>query len=285
MARKKKKKSPYYAVALFDACGHLFKSPIVLSWVLVISGLIALTAMSVPKLRATQISADDLKVTFHDPPVWLDDSLLLELQDVARINLARTTVGREGLMQTAEALGATGWFTDVKQVQWLNDTEAIVHATYLIPYAKVQDNNETVFIDVHGRRLPTRVGAIVKQKYHFITLKEPKYERPMRPGLQWNGGDIMAGLDVLKLIYNKPWATQVQHINLARWTSNGTLILETNTPSFFIWGSSPGKEHGLEALADHKIDRLNHIFTKYGRIDQGIEAEFDLTNTSAVIRN
>ena len=189
MARKKKKKFPYYAVALFDACGkHLFKSPIVLSWVLVISGLIALTAMSVPKLRATQISAADLKVTFHNPPVWLDDSLLLELQDVARIHLARTTVGREGLMQTAEALGATGWFTDVKQVQWLNDTEAIVHATYLIPYAKVQDNNGTVFIDVHGRRLPTRVGAIVKQKYHFITLKEPKYERPMRPGLQWNGG-------------------------------------------------------------------------------------------------
>ena len=97
--------------------------------------------------------------------------------------------------------------------------------------------------------------------------------------------DIMAGLDVLKLIYNKPWATQVQHINLARWTSNGTLILETDTPSSFIWGSSPGEEHGLEALADHKIDRLNHIFTKYGRIDQGIEAEFDLTNTSAVIRN
>ena len=285
MVRNKNKKFSTKLFVVVGAFSHLFKSPIVLSWVLAVAGLIALTAMSVPKLRAIQISVSDLKVTFNDPPIWLDDSLLLELQDVARIHLASTTVGREGLIQTADALAATGWFNVIKQVQWVNDTEAIVHASYLIPYAKVLDQNGIVFIDMQGRRLPTRVGAIVKPNYHFITLKEPSFERPMRPGLQWNGGDILAGLNVLKLIYNKPWATQILFINLARWTTSESLMLETDTPSVFIWGSSPGEEHGLEALAEHKIERLNHIFTKYGRIDQGIEAEFDLTNTSAVIRN
>lgn len=285
MARKINKKFSAKLLDILGAISHLFKSPIVLSWTLAIAGLIALTAMSVPKLRAIQISAADLKVTFSDPPIWLDDSLLLELQDVARIHLASTTVGRAGLIQTADALAATGWFNEIKQVQWVNDTEAIVYASYLIPYAKVKDQNGTVFIDVQGRRLPIRVGAIVKPDYHFITLNEPSFERPSRPGLQWNGGDILAGLNVLKLIYNKPWATQIQVINLARWSTSGTLMLETDTPSVFIWGSTPSEEHGLEALAEHKIERLNHIFTKYGRIDQGIEAEFDLTNTSAVIRN
>ena len=62
-------------------------------------------------------------------------------------------------------------------------------------------------------------------------------------------------------------------------------MFETNTPSVLKWGSSPGQERGLEALANQKIERLTHIYTKHGRIDQGLEAEFDLTNTSAVIRN
>lgn len=285
MARKKKKNILYQTSVLSGAVGHLLKSPIVLSWILAIAGLITLSAMSVPRLRATQVSAENLKVNFETPPIWLDVSLLLELQDVAREHLAQTTVSRDGLIKTASALEATGWFTKVKQVQWVNDTEVIVRATFLIPYAKVEDHGGIVYIDVQGRRLPTRVGLIVKPNYHFITLKEPRYERPSRPGLQWNGGDVTAGLNILKLIYNKPWATQVQMINLARWATSETLMLETDTPSIFIWGSSPGEEHGLEALADHKIERLNHIFTKYGRIDQGIEAEFDLTNTSAVIRN
>jgi len=285
MARKKKKKITDNIVVLLGACSQILKSPIVIAWALAIAGIVTLTAMSVPKLRATQISAATLHVSFSSPPVWLDTSLLNELQNVARIHLAQTTVGREGLIKTADALSATGWFSKVTQVRWVNDNEVIVDASFLIPYAKVQDRKGIVFIDMQGRCLPTRNGLIVQPKYHFITLTQPSFERPQRSGLQWNGGDIMSGLNVLKLIYNKPWATQISVINLARWTSNGSVTLETDIPSFLIWGSAPGEEHTLEALADHKVDRLNHIYKKHGRIDQGLSAEFDLTNTSAVIRN
>jgi len=271
--------------AVFWAFVHLFKSPVVISWALAIAGLITLTAMSVPKLRATNISAANLTVTFNSPPIWLDDSLLRELQDIARIHLTQTTVGRDGLIQTANALASTGWFRNINQVQWVNDNEAIVNASFLIPYARVQDRRGTVYIDIQGRRLPTRVGAIVTPKYHFITLVQPEFERPQRPGLQWNGGDILSGLSLLNLLYNKPWATQIQKINLSHWASNGSMTLETDVPSYLIWGSAPGEERGLEALADHKIKRLDHLHAKHGRIDQVITAEFDLTNTSAVILN
>ena len=285
MARKKKKKFSYKVSALFGAVGHIFKSPIVISWVLAITGLIVLAAMSVPKLRATQISAANVHVGFLNPPIWLDNSLLLELQDIARLHLSQTTVGREGLIQTADALTATGWFRKIHQVRWVNEHEAVVDASFLIPYAKVQDGSGITYIDDQGRRLPSRDGAIVKQKYHFITLSHPRFDRPQRPGLQWDGGDILSGLNILNLLYNKPWATQVKVINLSRWTMNGSMTIETDTPGFLIWGSAPGEERGLEALADHKIERLNYIYSKYGRIDQNRAAEFDLTNTARVIRN
>ncbi len=286
MARKKKKQFSYKFSVLCGAIGQIFKSPIVVSWVLAIVGLIVLAAMSVPKLRATQISPADVQVTFEDPPVWLDGSLLQELQDIARLHLAQKTVGREGLIQTADALTSTGWFRTINQVRWTNEHQAVVDATFLIPHAKVQDDYGVIYIDNIGRRLPTRDGVIAKdKKYHFITLSHPQFNRPQRSGLQWDGEDILSGLRVLQLIYNKPWASQVKVINLSRWAINGSMTFETDTPSSLIWGSAPGEERGLEALADHKIERLDYIYSKYKRIDQNIEAEFDLTHTTRVTRN
>ena len=281
----KKRRSIYSgAITLLSAIGRICRSPIVLAWLFAIGGVVVLAAMSVPKLRAMRIAAADVKVSFQDPPVWLDASLLLELQDVARIHLAKAPVGREGLTLTIDALQTTGWFSDIQQVRWISSNQAVVDASFLIPYAKVLDADGIIFIDVHGRCLPTRVGSIVKPNYHFITLFNPQFQRPQRSGLQWNGGDVIDGLSLLKCIYDKPWASQVSSINLARWVENKSLTMVTKTPSNFIWGSAPGEERALEALVEQKIDRLNHLNMKYGLIDQGSSTEFDLTDTSQIIR-
>ena len=280
----KKRRSIYSgAISVLTAIGSIFRSPIVLAWVFAIGSVVILAAMSVPKLRATRIAAADVKVSFLDPPVWLDASLLLELQDVARIHLAKVPVGREGLTHTIDALHASGWFSDIQQVRWKNSNQAVVEASFLIPYAKVLDSDGLIFIDAHGRSLPTRVGSIVKPNYHFITLFNPQFQRPQRSGLQWNGGDVTDGLSLPKCIYDKPWASQVTSINLARWVENKSLTMVTKTPSNFIWGSAPGEERALEALVEQKIDRLNHLHMKHGMIDQGSSTEFDLTDTSQVI--
>ncbi len=283
MAQRKRKSFAYKTFTIFGAIGHIFKSPIVLSWVLAITGLIALTAMSVPKLRSAQISAADIAVSFENPPVWIHDSVLRELEGVARTCLAKTIVGREGLIDTSSALLATGWFTNVSQVRWIDENKATVSATFLVPYARIQDRSGVLYVDVQGRRLPKRQGVTVKPNYHFITLVETSYERPQRPGLQWNGEDVHAGIQLLNLIYDQSWATQIKNINLSRWP-NKTLLLETDKASTFIWGSTPQNERPLEALANQKIERLNHINAKHGRIDQGISAQFDLTHPRRVIR-
>jgi hypothetical protein len=269
-------------MTLLSTFADIFKSPIFISWALAIAGIVTLTAMSVPKLRATHISAADIQVTFQAPPIWLDTSLLFELQDVARLHLAETTVGREGLIQTAEAMMSTGWFTEVKQVQWMSNNHAIVDATFLVPYATIIDGNEEIFIDAQGRRLPKRDGIIVNPKYHFISIENTMFSKPTNPGILWNGEDIHAALKVLHLIYNKAWATQIQTIDLSSWSSDGSMTFTTSTPSRLKWGSAPEEERGLEALANDKIVRLNWLHTNFGRIDKGISADFDLTNTSEI---
>jgi len=282
MAQKKQNSIVSTITTVFSIVGDIFKSPVVISWVLAIAGLISLTAMSVPKLRATRISAADIKVTFQNPPVWLDETLLLVLQDAARVHLSETAVGREGLINTSDAMAATGWFRKVNQVRWVSDTHAIVDATFLIPYAVVRDVQGKVLIDAQGRCLPTRDGIIVNPKYHFITIENTLHARPQRPGLQWNGNDILSALKVLHLIYNKPWALEIKTLDLGTWPSDSSISFTTNTPSRLKWGSAPNEERGLEALADDKITRLDWLHTNFGRIDKGISAEFDLTNPAEV---
>jgi hypothetical protein len=285
MARKKKKKVSFAFFTLIGAIGHIFKSPIVLSWVLAIVGLITLTAMSVPKLRATQYPASDFTVSFSAPPIWLNGVLLQELQDVAKLQLSKTEVSRESLIRTADALASTGWFLDVSQVRWVDENEAVIDATFLIPYARVQDGLGSVYVDDRGRRLPNRNGEIVNPRYHFISITSPEFDRPQRPGLQWNGADVAAGLEVLKLLYNKPWATQVHEISLLKWNTSKTIRLVSDSASTFIWGSAPGNERPLESLATKKLEWLNSMFESSGRIDLGSTAEFDLTNPTRVYRN
>ncbi len=285
MARRKQRRVKDWTLTILSIIGDIFKSPVLISWVLAIGGLITLTAMSVPRLRATRISAANIQVSFTTPPVWLDDSLLVELQNVARAHLAQRTVGRDGLINTANAMLNTGWFTEVQQVQWITDRHASVEATFLVPYAKVKDSIGEIYIDSQGRRLPTRNGIIVNPKYHFITFENSIHNRPQYAGSYWNGDDVLAGLKVLHTIYQKEWATQIQSIDLSGWKESGSLVFNTDTPSRFIWGSAPNEERKLEALCDEKITRLTWLHANFGRIDKGISAEFNLTNTSEVTRN
>jgi hypothetical protein len=282
MARKKQSKIKVALQTTTSLFLDILKSPVLISWVLAVGGLITLTAMSVPKLRATRISAADIQVSFNTPPVWLDESLLVELQNVARTHLAQTTVGRAGLINTADAIAKTGWFTEVKQVQWLSDKHATVEATFLVPYAKVTDRKGAIYIDSQGRRLPTRDGVIVNPKYHFITLTNTSNQRPPIAGTPWSGNDIYAGLKVLHIIYQEKWATQIQTIDLSAWKHNESMTFVTDTPSRFNWGSPPNEERQLEALASEKLSRLNWLHENFGRIDKGMSKDFDLTNTAEI---
>lgn len=262
----------------------IFRSPITIAWILTIGGLITVTALSVPSLRATRIAAKDLVVTFDAPPVWLDASLLTELQDLVRSHLAAIPVGRQGLINASHALESTGWFAAVDQVSWEDSSHAQVNATFLIPHARVRTTNGVRFIDAMGMILPNREGRIVSSGYHFVTLNAPKHAAPQRPGLRWDGGDVIAALQVLRLIYDKPWALQVSEIDLSNWSSNGSLSLVTETPCRLVWGSAPGQENGLEALASEKIERLDHIYRDHGAIDRGRSVGLDITQPDRIAK-
>tara|TARA_B100001750_G_C15502860_1_gene598393 strand:- start:637 stop:1494 length:858 start_codon:yes stop_codon:yes gene_type:complete len=284
MPRRKKNSLGTLIKIIVTATVDVFKKPIVLAWIFAVGGLITLAAFSVPKLRAAHPAPSDIQVKFINPPAWLDESLLMELANKARAHLANAPIGRDGLKSTSATLQSSGWFEKINQVRWINNNVAEIDGLFLIPYAKVSSSSGIRFIDAVGRLLPKRNGLIVKDGYHFIKLDSLQYPMPAKAGMRWRGDDVIASLKLLHLFYDKPWASQIKSINLARWTENAQIMFETKETSQFLWGSLPGEERGLEALAEQKIDRLNHTNATYGAIDQGLQGQFDLTATAIVNR-
>ncbi len=284
MARKRKRSTPKFIPAMIGGLVELAKRPIVFAWVFTVCSLTILTALSVPKLRAAHPAPADITITFKHVPEWLDDSLLSELRDVAREHLVNEPIARDGLISVSTALAQTGWFEEVNQVCWTSKSNAEIDATFLIPYARVESGGSIYFIDIYGKRLPTRVGNTVKDSYHFITLKQLNHPAPPRPGMQWDGDDVIASLKLLQLFYDYKWATQIDTLNLSKFSGNQVIVFTTKTPSQFVWGSPPNQEKALEALAVQKLDRLAKTHESFGALDQGISGQFDLTDPSSFIR-
>ena len=121
-------------------------------------------------------------------------------------------------------------------------------------------------------------------KANLIAIRNPTYDRPDNGRGYWPGTDVTAALSVLALLEQQEWSDQISAIDLMRHEQHGELVLITDTQSRIIWGSPPGEEAALEALAARKIERLAWLNEHHGRIDQHHRGVIDVTDSSVVTK-
>jgi hypothetical protein len=239
----------------------------------------------VPTLRAHGQSKLEIhEIRFAQAPTWAGQSLLQHLAETA-VEAAGNNASphhRETLTNVRVALDDTGWFAHVAQVQRDPDGGIVVRATFLAPATIVEDRYGEAIVDAKGRLLPAQCQ--LDQTAHIIRLIHPREARPNRARQAWSSEDVHAGLGVLSLIASKDWAVQIDAIDLSQWHRNQKLVLVTDRDATIVWGSAPGQETTLEASAERKLVRLDHLFRSSGRVDQHHSGEIDLTDASVVVR-
>lgn len=224
------------------------------------------------------------EIRFADAPDWAGDALLRHLAETAMTATSEDASphNRETLSRVRKALDDTGWFARVDQVQRASDGAIIVTAHFLAPTTIVEDRYGEAIVDGQGRLLPAQCK--LDPTAHVIRLTNPRQHRPVRARRPWESEDVHAGLAVLNQIGTRDWAVQITAIDLSQWFRNGRLILITDRNTRIIWGSAPGHERPLEAMADRKLVRLDHLYRSSGRVDQHHAGEIDLTDASVVVR-
>ena len=241
-------------------------------WSCLVLTIVVGAMVGIPELRSRAIARDlafhanhGIVIEFIDRPSIIDGAELerLNYTVVATLGDATSPLQHGGLPAVAEALQATGWFEKIEQVNWTNEGSIEVHGIYATPVAVVRTRDGDVLIDSQGSRLPITYDAGYAP---LPVIKNARQAMPTSFGTPWLGGDVQAGLALLKVMYERPWFSQVKSIDVGQFSTNGTLAIRTDTCTI-LWGRSPEIQTVQEVSTEQKIDYLEFLNDQYGAID------------------
>lgn len=268
----------------------------VAAWMIAIGGSAAAVAVGVPRLqahaaKARSVDPHAVSIRLLDAPEWCPRDLADTLLRTATLQIDSNPLDRSDLVAIRATLLETGWFESIHQVRCVDDRRIDVTARYVRPYTVIHDKTGGHLVDAGARLLPKSYEPgeplpIVRagdREFPIISIMGAHFRRPQRTGHAWEGADVAAAMRVLAIIKRQPWQHQVAAVDVSGFLRGAPIRIKTDRDSVIIWGGAPGAEAALELLADGKLQRLNFMYERHGRIDGGHAGEIDITNEKAVV--
>lgn len=256
------------------------------AWVIGLAAIVIAWIIGVPRLQrsvAEEAGSAQATVEFIGLPNWVNGDLLAMLVLTTQVQLGGDPFRQQDLVLVRDALLNSGWFESIEQVRRIRTDLVQVRGTFVRPFAVIRDGEGDHLVDPHGRLLPRSYAH--DEAEHFIVITGARFDRPQRPGVQWDGADITAALRLMRLIDSRAWLGQIIAIDAADYFSRedgGGLIILTDRGSRIVWGSAPGEETAGEATAEKKLSYLDYQADHQGHIDGGYSGELDVTSPNGV---
>ena len=169
----------------------------------------------------------------------------------------------------AAALEFNPWVSKVERVQRYANRGVDVHCAYRLPFAMVQYGEAFYLVDEAGVHLPGRYSS----NPEFMIVQGVQTPPPA-DGEAWDAPDLLAGLTVVKLIDDEPFARQITAVQVhnfhgRRDAREPHIVLATNRAGGQIaWGSAVGEEIE-ENTAEQKLALLRANYRRFGHVDAG----------------
>lgn len=239
-------------------------------------------------------------IVIKNPPAWMRPELIERIVNTARPAGVTSAFDHDLLRDVYDGLKSSPdvgpWIANLKQVRRVygqrpGDTIE-VDAEFRAPVALVHYENLYWLVDSQGVRLPEAYKpenlqrAIVDPDGKVILrVIEGVRRRPAAPGLVWPGGDLAAGLELVREIYDKPYAQELVKVDVSNFggrvdASAAQLVLVTRHNTEVRWGRPiTGKDSYIAELdTGRKLEHLEKIVSQYRRVDAGypwIDIRFD----------
>jgi hypothetical protein len=272
----------------FPTAPSIRRAAVGAAWLVFLGGLTAGWILGVPQLHARaakqkRVDPNEVVVRFANQPAWVRGDLADTLLRTAQTNIGGDPLVRDDLIAVRENLQATGWFDAIDQVRRVDEDAVEISAQFVQPHTIIRDNSGDHLVDRSGKLLPKSYELGAKRTFHFIAINGARFDRPIRPGMQWEGTDVIAALRLLNILDSQRWRDQIAEIDVSGYLNDQPIKLKTTNGCTIVWGGAPGEEPALEVLADGKLARLNFMYQKYGRIDGNQSNELDITGERAVV--
>ena len=235
------------------------------------------------------------KVMLKNRPVWMSDFLADQIARVARPAVAHSAFDHQLLVDTVEMLRANPWIREVKQVRRAfanqpGDTLE-VDCEYRAPVALVHWKDYYWLVDGDGVKLPEAFGQenlprimFGQNKQMNIRVIEGVRQAPPESGAKWVGEDLRAGLELVKLLYGRTYAEEIEKVDVTNYAlrvnSRGPqLVLGTRYGTQVWWGQPINSaDFFVELTPAQKLACMESIVREYGRVDnkcRWVDIRFD----------
>lgn len=244
-------------------------------------------------------------IVFKHRPAWMSPLVAEQLAASLRPAKPRSVFDHEVLVDTANRLRANPWVERVARVRRVyggkpGDTIE-VDCTFRAPMALVRSGvapDEYWFVDGKGVKLPERfaradVGKIVRGadgRVNVRVIEGVRQPPPKDAGRQWVGEDLHASLELVKRLYDQPFADDVVMVRCANFAGRidpreAQLVLVTRWDTEVRWGRPwEASDTFIEVRPERKMDNLRRVAAKYGRIDAGqrwVDVRFETVSSPA----
>ena len=223
----------------------------------------------------------------------MSDSLVADLTATATPKSASEPTDRTALVDRALALSGNPWIKHVNSVRRVyrdgpGDTIE-VDCVYRAPVALIHWQDGYVYVDAEGVRLPETLTA--QQTRGIVSTGRPMFRvidgvglAPAAAGKTWPGADVKAGIELVALLADKPYADQVVKIDVSNYAgrerpNESQINLVTRYGTQVRWGQPPSsKDFFAEQRIDRKLDAMQQALAQTGRVDMNlpwIDLRFD----------
>ncbi len=240
--------------------------------------------------------ADPPKVVLKNQPVWMSDFLAEQIIKSAKPAGTHSAFDHQLLVDTHDILAANPWIRQVKQVrraygQKPGDTIE-VDCEYRAPVALVRWGDYFWLVDGEGVKLPDyftqqQIPRIVTGRDHKLNIRivEGVKQPPPSAGVHWIGDDLAAGLELVKLLFGKPYAEEIVKVNVSNFAGRidgraAQLVLVTKDDTEVRWGRpiSGQDDFFVEVSPAQKLAYMQAIYNEKRRVDGNqpwIDVRFD----------
>ena len=236
-------------------------------------------------------------VVLKNRPVWMSDFLAEQIIKTARPAGAHSAFDHQLLVNTVAMLRANPWIREVKQVRRAygrqpGDTLE-VDCEYRAPVALVKWQDFFWLVDGDGIKLPEVFSA--SDVPHILTGQDRRVnirviqgvtQPPPETGTKWAGQDLQAGLELVKLLFGRPYAEEIEKVDVSNFGGRqnlraAQLVLVTRHNTQVRWGQPvtvPPDDFVVEAPAAQKLAFMQAIFEEKKRVDgkfEWVDIRFD----------
>ncbi|HEV7300025.1 MAG TPA: hypothetical protein VGN72_11720 [Tepidisphaeraceae bacterium] len=238
---------------------------------------------------------DPPRVVLKNRPVWMGDYLATQIVRSVRPTGGHSAADKQVLEDTYAALQRNPWVHQVHQVRRVygeqpGDTIEI-DCDFRAPIALVKWGIYYWLVDGNGVKLPEQYTADLVPKIVLDQNKRPAIRiiegvklPPPETGNPWHGDDLHAALDMIKLLYGRPFADDIVKVDVTNIAGRvdgreAQVVLVTKWDTQVRWGRPVNaKDFIIEAPVARKLQGLQDVYAQYKRVDAGkpwIDVRFD----------